>query len=304
MKPRSRKDAPAAKPAPARRAKAAPKKRRRVRPHEADAFREALYAHYREHKRDLPWRRTRDPYKILVSEAMLQQTQVPRVVPKFLSFVARFPNPHALAAAPLAEVLAEWQGLGYNRRAKNLWHAAQALVREHGGKVPKTYEGLRSLPGVGDYTAGAVLAFAFGTARAIIETNVRAVVIHHFYKRKAGVTDDEIISVVEQTIRGQNPRDYYAAIMDYGTHLKATVGNVSRRSKHDASTKKAAFKGSSRQVRGAALRALVGGAATAAAVAKRVSAEIGVEAAKVLEALRGLSRDGLVAKQGRKLTLP
>ncbi|HEY4507696.1 MAG TPA: A/G-specific adenine glycosylase [Candidatus Paceibacterota bacterium] len=277
---------------------------RKVKPAEVRAFRRALYGHYLAHRRDLPWRRTRDPYKILVSEAMLQQTQVPRVVPKFLSFIGQFPTPHALAGAPLSAVLAAWQGLGYNRRAKNLWHAAQTIAKEHHGKVPKTYQGLVDLPGVGDYTAGAILAFAFGRSRPIIETNVRTVIIHHFYRRKRNVTDREILSIVAQTLRGEDPRNYYAAIMDYGAYLKSTVGNVSHRSYHHATVKKTAYRGSTRQIRGAALRTLVSGPATLASLAKKVARELGVAAELVKNAAASLLGEGLAVKTDGKLTLP
>lgn len=279
-------------------------RRRRVTAAQKRRFLDTLYGHYQANKRDLPWRRTKDPYKIMVSEAMLQQTQVPRVVPKFESFVARFPTPHALASAPLSAVLAEWQGLGYNRRAKNLWHAAQHLVERFGGQVPRTYEELRTLPGVGDYTAGAILAFAFRVGRPIIETNVRAVMIHHFCRGRAEVTEEEILWITERTLEGENPRDYYAAIMDYGTHLKATVGNVSRRSLHHGKVKKAPFQGSARQVRGATLRALVAGALTPDALARRVTEEIRVPAVAVRASIVTLLKDGMIVKAGRKLTLP
>lgn len=276
---------------------------KRLSPAQVAAFQKDVYAHYRAHKRDLPWRRTRDPYQILVSEVMLQQTQVSRVVPKFVEFVARFPTARALAAASLGEVLKTWSGLGYNRRAKMLREAARALVERHGGILPNTYEALRALPGIGDYTACAILAFAFGVGRPLIETNVRAVIIRHFFPRKRDVSEAEILSLTDQTLDRENPRDWYAAFMDYGAHLKSAEGNHARRSAHHGKVKKTPFKGSARQVRGEALRVALAAksGATPAAIARAVSKKIGVAAESVREAIEGLTRDGLLRKNGAKV---
>jgi A/G-specific adenine glycosylase len=134
-------------------------------------------------RRDLPWRTTRDPWAILVSEVMLQQTQVDRVVPRWRSFLARFGDPAACAAAPLAEVLTEWSGLGYPRRARNLHLGAAAVVQDHGGQVPSTLADLLALPGVGPYTARAVLAFAFEQDVAVLDTNVGRVLARRSGRR-------------------------------------------------------------------------------------------------------------------------
>ncbi len=125
--------------------------------------------------RDLPWRRTRDPWAVLVSEAMLQQTQVARVVDRFGPFLARFPTPAAMAAAPLADVLEAWAGLGYYRRARDLHRSATVIVAEHAGRVPDTLAALRALPGVGPYTARAVLVHALEQDHAVVDTNVARV---------------------------------------------------------------------------------------------------------------------------------
>lgn len=273
---------------------------------EIAAFRRDVYGHYRAFKRDLPWRRTRDPYQILVSEMMLQQTQVSRVVPKFVEFIGRFPTALALASAPLGEVLETWAGLGYNRRAKMLWEAAKRLVERHGGILPSTYELLRTLPGIGDYTASAILAFAFGHGRPLIETNVRAVIIRHFFPRKKDVSEREILSLAEQTLDRENPRDWYAAFMDYGAHLKASEGNHARRSAHHGKVKKIPFKGSMRQVRGEALKVAIArkGAATAAATAESVAAKLGVARELAAAAIAGLIRDGLLERVGARLRVP
>jgi A/G-specific adenine glycosylase len=279
---------------------------RRLSPAEIGAFRDAVYGHYRQHKRDLPWRKTRDPYQILVSEMMLQQTQVSRVVPKFVEFVGRFPTARALASAPLGEVLQTWAGLGYNRRAKMLWEAAKALVERHAGILPSTYELLRALPGIGDYTASAILAFAFGAGRPLIETNVRAVIIRHFFPRKKDVSEREILSLTEQTLDRENPRDWYAAFMDYGAHLKASEGNHARRSAHHGKVKKEPFKGSMRQVRGEILKEVIArrGAARAASVAKKVAAKLNVTRGRAETAVAGLVKDGLLRRVGSRVRVP
>ena len=249
-----------------------------------DAFQATVWKFYEEHgRRDLPWRQPEaggvaaggsrqtsqtspaeyfDPYKILVSELMLQQTQVSRVIPKYLEFLERFPTVQALAAAPLGDVLVAWQGLGYNRRAKFLWQAAQMVANEMGGEFPRDQKELTRLPGVGINTAGAVMAYAYDEPVAYLETNIRTVYIHHFFhdhfeKLADGgpaVPDKEIEALVAQTVPRQNAREWYWALMDYGTHIKQQFGNKSRASKSYA--KQSPFEGSRRKVRGAVIRYL------------------------------------------------
>lgn len=169
-------------------------------------FQETVWEYYRRHGRhDLLWRQPEadgrfDPYKILVSEIMLQQTQVPRVLPKFVEFLTRFPTVQALAAAPLGDVLAAWNGLGYNRRAKFLWQAAQKVVNDFDGVFPSTSEALVTLPGVGANTAGAILAYAFNQPAVFLETNVRTVFIHHFFKDSDLVTDAQLLELVKASL--------------------------------------------------------------------------------------------------------
>lgn len=188
---------------------------------------------------------------------MLQQTQVDRVIPYYRAFLKKFPNVRALAAAPFGSVLAAWQGLGYNRRAKMLHSAAQAIVRGHAGRVPRAYSELLSLPGVGDYTAKAVRVFAHNEPEVMIETNIQAVFIHHFFRGKTGVKDSEIESRILEALDTKNPREWYAALMDYGAHLKRTVPNPSRASARHTVQK--SFKGSDREIRGAIVRAVLRG---------------------------------------------
>lgn len=185
---------------------------------------------------------------------MLQQTQTTRVVSKYTAWLERFPTFTALAEAPLRDVLVLWKGLGYNRRALNLKHAAETVVRDFGGKFPKTYSEILSLPGVGPYTAGAIMAFAYNKPVPIIETNIRSVYIHFFFKGKRGITDKQILAKIEATLDMKNPRIWYAALMDYGVMLKEKHGNPNVKSKHYA--KQTTFKGSNRELRAKILHAI------------------------------------------------
>lgn len=217
----------------------------------------------------LPWRKTRDPYKILVSELMLQQTQVARVIPKYEAFLKRFPTFSALAKAPLIDILKEWQGLGYNRRAKYLHEAAKVicsakasfselapLSRLASGTFASqfTTEFLESLPGVGPYTARAVSVFAYNRPEVFIETNIRTVFTHFYFPDIEKVSDKEILPLIERDLKKSKmePRDFYAALMDYGSHLKASGVRINNKSKHYA--KQSKFEGSARQKRAALLR--------------------------------------------------
>lgn len=225
-----------------------------------EAFARSIWNYYRAHGRhELPWRQPEadgsfDSYKILVSEVMLQQTQVSRVIPKYQEFLLVFPTVQQLAAAKLGDVLRTWSGMGYNRRAKFLWQAAQMVRQDYGGEIPRKLEELIKLPGVGKNTAGAVLTYAFNQPNVFIETNIRAVYIHHFFKDRQGVADQELKPIIEQTWDQNKPREFGWALMDYGSHLKATTGNAAARSKHH--TKQSRFEGSLRQIRGQVIQLL------------------------------------------------
>ncbi len=262
-------------------------------------FRALVYRHYRTHGRHgLPWRKTTDPYRILVSEVMLQQTQVDRVIPYFESFLKRFPTVDALAGAPLGDVLRLWQGLGYNRRAKMLHECAKAVVQKHGGRMPRTYEELLELPGIGPYTAAAVMAFAYDTALPLIETNVRAALIHHFFSMRGKVTDSELMPLVESSMDRAHPREWYSALMDYGTYIKKSEGNAARRSAHHVKQKR--FAGSDRQVRGAILRALVSHPQSLARIVKETTHS----SARVSAQLAALEREVMVIRKKGAYMLP
>ena len=163
-----------------------PRKSRAERARQAAAFRRGLLRWYRCHGRDLPWRRTRDPYRIVVSEFMLQQTQVSRVETYYHRFLERYPTIQTLAAAPAAAVRESWDGLGYYRRAANLHRLAQAVVERHDGVLPSDPVVLERLPGVGRYTAGAVACFAYERVAATVDTNVARVVRRVFHPRVNG----------------------------------------------------------------------------------------------------------------------
>ncbi len=224
-------------------------------PSAIERFRETIYQHYRKQGRILPWRLTRDPYKILVSELMLQQTQAERVVAKYESFLRDFPNFTTLSGARLKNVLEAWHGLGYNKRALALKRIAQIVGTKFDGKLPSDYATLVELPGVGRTTACAIRAFAFDAPEVFIETNIRAVFIHAFFADAEGVKDNEIYPFVECTLDRSNPRVWYYALMDYGVMLKKTFKNPSRQSAHHK--KQAPFKRSNRQLRGQILALIV-----------------------------------------------
>ncbi len=185
-------------------------------------FQEVIFTYYRENKRIFAWRETIDPYAILVSEIMLQQTQTERVKIKYAEWLVHFPTLESLATAPLQKVLLHWQGLGYNRRALALKKCAEIITSTYKGKFPIDYDKLLTLPGIGPYTAGAVMAFAYNKPYPVIETNIRTVYIHFFYGDKFGQIDDkELLPLTEKTLprvasAKWGAREWYYALMDYG----------------------------------------------------------------------------------------
>jgi A/G-specific adenine glycosylase len=246
-----------------------------------------------EHPRSMAWRETRDPYAVMVSEVMLQQTQVSRVQPKYAEFLDAFPGFGELASAPLAAVLEVWSGLGYNRRAVNLRRAGQRVVDEHGGVAPTDPAVLATLPGIGPATAKAVATYAFGAFAPFIETNVRAVLLHHFFAGAEGVPDRVLAPIVDALWDPADPRMFGYALMDYGAWLKRAVPNPSRRSRHH--TRQSRFEGSDRQARASFVRALVReGALMTGGLASY--AEVDEGRAECL--LGDLQREGLVARDG------
>lgn len=278
-------------------------------------FQQTVWDFYKKSKRSFPWRETTDPYNILVSEIMLQQTQTDRVVNYYNKWLKRFPNFKSLAGAKFSEMYPYWQGLGYNRRALNLQKAAQKAVTEYKGKLPQDALLLEEFPGIGPYTARAVSIFSFNTPIACIETNIRRVFIHHFFPKKKPVTDQEILEIAEQCLPkrqstkiskkfGTRPRTYeYAewhwALMDYGSHLRSTLslskgGNPNKRHKNYSIQSK--FEGSSREIRGAVLRILLEKKMTAKQLIKTSASS--ADKAKIV--ISALEKEGLI-KQNKKL---
>lgn len=238
----------------------------------------------------MPWRQDTRPYYVLVSELMLQQTQVARVIPKFQAFIEAFPDEQALARAGLGDVLRLWQGLGYNRRAKYLHEAAKKVVSGYDGVWPVTENELMMLPGVGPNTAGAIMVYAYNSPSIFVETNIRTVYFLHFFENEENVKDVQIRSLLEETIDREHPREFYWALMDYGSWLKAH--GIRNNSVSNSYKKQSPLEGSVRQMRGRIV----------AALAKRDMDEEGLREVvhaddRFVSALEGLVKDGLVTRR-------
>jgi A/G-specific adenine glycosylase len=256
----------------------------------AHALHERLLGWYAEHRRDLPWRRTTDPYAILVSEVMLQQTQVPRVAPRYLEWLEAWPDLESLAAAPLADVLRRWQGLGYNNRARRLQACAQTAVAaaprgtraELPGSTPRE---LQKLPGIGPYTARAVLIFAHNADLAAVDANVRRVLTHELGLPE-DLGDGALQAVADAVLPAGRSRDWHNALMDYGSLvLTARSTGIASRSRQGA------FAGSRRQKRAALLRRLLDAGPQPSA---ELAATLGLPHDEAVDLLGLLRRDGLV----------
>ena len=261
-------------------------------------FQELVYRHYEQNGRTFPWRKTKNPYRILVSEIMLQQTQVDRVTEKYKKFITDFPDFSALAGAPLRKILKVWQGLGYNRRALALKKIAQTVTTEYSCVLPSTLDELVKLPGIGKTTASEILAFAFNQPAVIIETNIRSVFIHFFFRNRNDVKDAEILPLVEKTLDASNPRTWYYALMDYGTTLKKTYKNPGRQSLHYR--KQSPFNGSNRQVRGMILKILT--------IKRHISEKeivciLPVSAGQIKRNLVDLEKEGFIRKKGKRVSI-
>lgn len=235
--------------------------------------------------RPMPWRSQPTLHYVLVSELMLQQTQVARVLPKFAEFTAQFPTIEALAAAQLPAVLQAWQGLGYNRRAKYLHSAAQAIAA---GAPIATQADLMALPGIGVNTAGAIMNYVHQTPTAFVETNIRTVYFNHFFAGQERVADRDVLALVEQTMDKEQPRQWFWALMDYGAELKTAGKGQLGTSRHY--TRQSRFAGSLRQMRGEIVRRMAQGQPLGA-----ITQELHGDS-RFAAALDGLRKDGLVPK--------
>lgn len=269
-------------------------------------FQKIVWNHYRNHGRhDLPWRHVKKQlpererlYRILVSEIMLQQTQVERVLPYYKAWLQKFPTAKILANSSLSDVLKAWQGLGYNRRARNLYEASKILARRSLRSVMGIEE-LQKLPGVGVYTARAVGAFAYNHDVIFIETNIRTAILHYFFVNHTMVHDKHIQDILKELLPKGRAREWYGALMDYGAYLKGTGVRLNAKSKHY--TKQSKFKGSDREARGAILKALAVGGKTKV----KLGGLLGKERTTQLHTqVQKLMKEGLVMKTGARYHLP
>lgn len=267
--------------------------------------------------RDLPWRTSRDPWLVLVSEVMSQQTQIERVVPKWLDFVDRFPTPVALAGAPVGDVISLWVGLGYNRRARMLHECASMIVERHGGTVPESLDDLVGLPGIGPYTARAVLAFAFERDVAVVDTNVGRILARLTGQVLTGRSAQEL---ADQMVPDGQGWEWNRAVLDFGASVctKATpacgscplhehccwraVGDDPAVGSAGVSTPQSKFAGSDRQGRGRLVRALTKGPLLVDDVADVLGWPD--DADRVERVLAGLAKDGMAIRDGPLLRLP
>jgi A/G-specific adenine glycosylase len=254
------------------------------------AFRKLVYSWYKQNNRShLPWRTDYNPYDIFISEVMLQQTQVDRVIDKFIEFCKLFPDFKTLAESELPQLLAAWQGLGYNRRALSLRNAARTILEQYDGTLPDQPDQLEKLPGIGPATAASITAFAFNKPVLFLETNIRTVIIHHFCESDQPVSDSTLLEIASAVIDKRDPRRWYSALMDYGTMLKKTVGNLSRQSA--TYKKQSAFKGSRRELRGKVLKQLL---ETPKLSSTQLSEYLSESSEKLLPVLEQLTRENIV----------
>ncbi|MDX1777940.1 MAG: A/G-specific adenine glycosylase [Thermodesulfobacteriota bacterium] len=265
---------------------------------EISKFQKVIYQHYGKEGRTLPWRETRNPYYILVSEIMLQQTQVERVIEKYQKFIALFPDIETLDRSPLQKILKVWQGLGYNRRALALKKIARIIVEDYKGEVPRSLEELVKLPGIGQTTASEIAAFAFNQPTVFIETNIRSVFLHYFFSERDDVSDEELIPLVAKTVDRSNPREWYYALMDYGVFLKKQYENPSRKSTHYY--KQSPFNGSNRQIRGKIVKYLT---ENHSSTGKQIARDLQIPYEKAEPNLLKLEKEGFLIRKGKRLTI-
>jgi A/G-specific adenine glycosylase len=255
-------------------------------------FKKIVLTHYRQAGRKFPWRGC-DPWGVMVSEFMLQQTQVERVIPYWEKWMSLWPKPRDLTKASLEDALREWSGLGYNKRCYNLRCSAIIIEEGFGGKVPDTPKALLDLPGIGPYMSGAIACFAYNYPAAFIETNIRSAILHHFFPDSDNVKDSEIMPILEELLDRDDARTWNYALMDYGASIKKTTENPNRRSAHYA--RQSTFVGSFRQARGSVIRALV---SMGPGNAEEIGLASGLDGEKLYRVLEKLKTESLVAEEG------
>ncbi len=257
-------------------------------------FNNSIDSFYAKYGRSFPWRETYDPYEILVSEVMLQQTQVGRAAGYYNSFLSAYPTAADLAASDLRDLLSLWQGLGYNRRAKYLRETARMIRDRFSGSVPQETEDLLSLPGIGPATAAAVRVYAFGKPDVFLETNIRRVFIYFFYPEGESVRDGDLLPLIEAAVDRADPRRWYNAVTDYGAMLGKNFPNPNRRSAHYS--RQPAFVNSNRQLRGRLLKLL---SERERIHPGRLEKAVGFEKKRVERCLRDLEKEGFICKEGQ-----
>jgi len=254
-------------------------------------FREIVLNNYRQAGRKFPWRGA-DPWGVTVSEYMLQQTQVERVIPYWEKWMSLWPQPRDLAKASLEDAMRAWSGLGYNKRCYNLKCGAAVIDKDFDGKVPDTPKTLLNLPGVGPYMSGAIACFAYNYPVVFIETNIRSAVIHCFFPDRDDVKDSEIIPILEDLLDRDDARTWHYALMDYGASIKKTTENPGRRSAHYV--KQSSFVGSFRQARGKVIQALV---SMGPGNAEEIGLASGLDGEKLYRVLEKLKTESMVAEE-------
>jgi A/G-specific adenine glycosylase len=257
-----------------------------------DKFRKTVYSYFEAHGRSFPWREDLNPWGIVVSEFMLQQTQTSRVIHYWKHWMERWPSPAALARENLETALKEWSGLGYNRRCRFLLECARAIAEKPGGMVPQSPEELLKLPGIGHYTAGAIACFAYNHPSVFIETNIRSAALHFFFPAKTGIKDEELYPILQKSLDPENPRIWYWALMDYGAGVKKKEANPGRRSA--GYVRQSPFEDSFRKLRGQLVRTL---AAEGPAGTPELKSRTGLEEEEIYRVLGALEKDGMVAEK-------
>ena len=261
-------------------------------------FQKIIYSYFKQYGRDFPFRKEINPYNVVVSEMMLQQTQTSRVVEKFQQFIRKFPDFQSLANSPLNDVLKIWQGLGYNRRAVALKKIAEKVVNEFDEILPADVEILKSFPQIGHNTASSIVAFAFNMATFFIEVNIRRVYIYFFFPGKSSIEDRVIMPIVRKTIDSSNVRKWYYALIDYGVMLKKTHPELNKRSAHYR--KQSKFKGSNREIRGKILKLLIAsGNLTEADILR----ELEVNSKRLQEILSLLIKEGFIKQENHQFSI-